>query len=126
MGDRVVKWQVRGADRPVLAMARRDEMRDVLLNVFENARLAGARRVDISLSEEDGRIFIETKDDGAGIPAAVLPRIFEPHFSTRTTGSGLGLAVSRRLIESWSGEIGITSEEGRGTRVMIVLVRGEA
>jgi signal transduction histidine kinase len=126
MGDRIVKWQVRGADRALLAMARRDEMRDVLLNVFENARLAGARRVDISLSEEDGRIFIETKDDGAGIPAAVLPRIFEPHFSTRTTGSGLGLAVSRRLIESWSGEIGITSEEGRGTRVMIVLVRGEA
>ncbi len=125
MGDRVVKWQLRGADRPLLAMARKDEMRDVLLNVFENARLAGARRVDIALSEEDRRVIIETADDGAGIPADVLPRIFEPHFSTRTTGSGLGLAVSRRLIEAWGGEIGITSEEGRGTRVMIVLARGE-
>jgi signal transduction histidine kinase len=69
---------------------------------------------------------IETADDGAGIPSGVLPRIFEPHFSTRTTGSGLGLAVSRRLIEAWGGEIGITSEEGRGTRVLIVLVRAEA
>ena len=65
-------------------------------------------------------------DNGAGIPAGVLPRIFEPHFSTRTTGSGLGLAVSRRMIEAWGGEIAITSEEGKGTRVLIVLVRGKA
>jgi signal transduction histidine kinase len=123
MGDRKVKWELRGADRPVWAMARKDEMRDVLLNIFENARLAGARHVDIILREEESRVTIETVDDGAGIPPAVLPRIFEPHFSTRTTGSGLGLAVSRRLIEAWGGEIGITSEEGKGTRVLIVLQR---
>jgi signal transduction histidine kinase len=125
MGDRKVKWQLRGADKPVWAMARKDEMRDVLLNVFENARLALARHVDISLREEDGRVTIETVDDGSGIAPAVLPRIFEPHFSTRTTGSGLGLAVSRRLIEAWGGEIAITSEEGKGTRVLIVLERSE-
>jgi two-component system, NtrC family, nitrogen regulation sensor histidine kinase NtrY len=126
MGDRVVKWQVRSGDRPIWAMAQKDEMRDVLLNVFENARLAGARRVDVVLREEDRRVMIETVDDGAGIPPSVLPRIFEPHFSTRTTGSGLGLAVSRRLIEAWGGEIGIASEEGKGTRVLIVLQRAEA
>ena len=124
MGDRVVKWQVRGPDRSVWAMAQRDEMRDVLLNVFENARLAGARNVEVTVREDEGRVTIETIDDGAGIAPAVLPRIFEPHFSTRTTGSGLGLAVSRRLIEAWGGEIAITSEEGKGTRVLIVLVRG--
>ena len=126
MGDREVKWQVRGADRPMWALARKDEMRDVLLNVFENARLAGARHVDIAVREEERRVTIETVDDGAGISAAVLPRIFEPHFSTRTTGSGLGLAVSRRLIEAWGGEIAITSEEGQGTRVLIALPRGTA
>jgi two-component system nitrogen regulation sensor histidine kinase NtrY len=126
MGDRLVKWQVRGADHPVWAMAQRDAMRDVLLNVFENARLAGARHVEITVRDEEGRVTMETVDDGAGIASAVMPRIFEPHFSTRTTGSGLGLAVSRRLIEAWGGEIAITSEEGKGTRVLIVLLRGKA
>jgi two-component system nitrogen regulation sensor histidine kinase NtrY len=126
MGDRKIKWQVRGADRPLWAMARKDEMRDVLLNIFENARLAGTRRVEITVREEDRKATIATVDNGSGIPAAVMPRIFEPHFSTRTTGSGLGLAVSRRLIESWGGEIAITSEEGVGTRVLIVLTRSEA
>jgi signal transduction histidine kinase len=125
MGDRVVKWQLSGVDQPIWALARKDEMRDVLLNVFENARLAGARRVEISVRENGNRVTVETLDDGAGIPATVLPRIFEPHFSTRTTGSGLGLAVSRRLIEAWGGEIQITSQEGKGTRVMIELVRGD-
>jgi signal transduction histidine kinase len=125
MGDRVVKWEVHGVDVPIWGLARKDEMRDVLLNVFENARLANARHVQVSVKEQNHRVTIETVDDGSGIPATVLPRIFEPHFSTRTTGSGLGLAVSRRLLEAWGGAIEITSDEGTGTRVMIELTRGE-
>jgi signal transduction histidine kinase len=124
MGDRETKWRVHARDGSAWALGRKDEMRDVLLNVFENARLAGARHVDVTIREDDRRVTIETVDDGAGIAAAVLPRIFEPHFSTRTTGSGLGLAVTRRLIEAWGGEIEITSEAGKGTRVLMALARG--
>ena len=64
---------------------------------------------------------MEITDDGAGISAVDLPRVFEPHFSTRTTGSGLGLAISRRLLESWGGSIEIASEEGKGARVLLTL-----
>src|SRR5688500_19082317 len=66
MGDGEVRWRVQGADRPAWVMGRKDEMRDVLLNVFENARLAGARHVDVTVQEDDRRVTIETVDDGAG------------------------------------------------------------
>ncbi|MFN2566984.1 MAG: ATP-binding protein [Gemmatimonadaceae bacterium] len=128
MGEGDVRWSVTGADAPRFALARGDELREVLLNVLENARLANAREVEVTLTRavagaprEDGRVAIVVRDDGHGIPAEVLPRIFEPHFSTRTSGSGLGLAVSRRLIESWGGDIAVASTPGEGTEVRIVL-----
>ena len=129
MGVGDVRWSLDGAEEPLRAMARRDELREVLLNVLENARLANAREVAVTVgaageneSHDDGRVAIVVRDDGHGIPTDVMPRIFEPHFSTRTSGSGLGLAVSRRLIESWGGDIGVASTPGRGTVVRIVLL----
>ena len=122
MGEDQVRWTLSGDESPVRAMAREQELREVLLNVFENARLARATGVHAALESEDGQVRIVVKDNGHGIPRAVLTRIFEPHFSTRTSGSGLGLAISRRMIESWGGTIDLASEEGKGTAVTIRLV----
>jgi two-component system nitrogen regulation sensor histidine kinase NtrY len=121
MGVGDVSWTLVGADAPAIASARADELRDVLLNVFENARLARARNVEVRLNRLPETVQIEIADDGAGIGPAALPRVFEPHFSTRTTGSGFGLAVSRRLLEAWGGAIEIASDEGRGARVLLTL-----
>ncbi|MEX2153754.1 MAG: ATP-binding protein [Gemmatimonadaceae bacterium] len=120
-GEEHMRWSLHGADEPVLALARGDELREVLLNVFENARLARASEVRSSIATSDGHVTISVKDNGQGIPKTVLPRIFEPHFSTRTSGSGLGLAISRRLIESWGGTIEIASAAKQGTEVTIRL-----
>ncbi len=124
MGESNVKWSLNGASRTMPAIARRDELREVVLNVLENARLARATQVQCSLTGANGSVTITVKDNGDGIPSDVLPRIFEPHFSTRTSGSGLGLAVSRRLIESWGGSIEIASTPGSGTEVVIRLAAG--
>jgi two-component system nitrogen regulation sensor histidine kinase NtrY len=131
-GQDSVRWRVDGVAAPVNALASGEELREVLLNVFENARLAGAREVAVSVSENgavpqparteaEPRVSIVVRDDGHGIPADVLPRIFEPHFSTRTSGSGLGLAISRQIIDAWGGVISVESEVGRGTTVRIAL-----
>jgi two-component system nitrogen regulation sensor histidine kinase NtrY len=126
MGEGGVHWSSRVDGSPPQALARGDELREVLLNIFENARHAGAHAVTAAVCHahtEEGApaLQISVADDGTGIAEDVLPRIFEPHFSTRTSGSGLGLAISRRLVESWGGTMTIESTVGRGTVVQVVL-----
>jgi signal transduction histidine kinase len=117
-----VRWSITGADHPIHAMAGKDELKEVLLNLLENARLAHARNVSLEMSPDDGQVRLRVRDDGHGIAPGILPRVFEPHFSTRTSGSGLGLAISRQIIDGWGGEIGIESAPGSGTTVTIRLV----
>jgi len=122
-----VEWQLSGGGSALMAMARETELREVLLNILENARHSGARQVRIALGKGEGAVRVVVHDDGHGIPPSVLPKIFEPHFSTRTSGSGLGLAISRRLIEGWGGTIEVASIPNQGTTVTVRLVgRGAA
>jgi len=103
------------APQALTGRARPDELKEALVNLLENARNAGARKILVSM--EPGRIVVQ--DDGSGIPAEALPRVFEPHFSTNTSGSGLGLSIVKRLVEGWGGAVAISSAEGRGTTVTI-------
>ena len=104
--------------------ARAGEMKEVLLNLLENARTAlphgGLVRVSLTRSvDEEDRVELKVQDDGVGIPQELLPRIFEPHFSTRSGGGGLGLAIVRRLVESWGGSVRAESLEGEGTSFFV-------
>lgn len=123
MGEDGVVWTYDAGDSSpaAFAFAQSDELKDVLLNLLENARLAQAREVSVRVIPSASRVAIAVRDNGTGIAADVLPRVFEPHFSTRTSGSGLGLAISRRLIEGWGGTIAISSTESVGTEVRIEL-----
>ncbi|HEX7545590.1 MAG TPA: HAMP domain-containing sensor histidine kinase [Gemmatimonadaceae bacterium] len=126
LGGEEVRWRAQGVESPVLVQAGRSEMREVLLNLLENARLAHARNVIVTVSMARDLVLVSVSDDGQGIAGDVMPRIFEPHFSTRTSGSGLGLAISRRMIEGWGGSITIESTPGEGTVVHITLVPAPA
>jgi two-component system nitrogen regulation sensor histidine kinase NtrY len=106
------------------ALARKDEVKEVLINLLENARNAGARRVRVRVSDGGRRLAVE--DDGRGIAAEALPRVFDPAFSTTSSGSGLGLAIAKRLVESWGGAIAVESAAGRGTTVTITFPAGGA
>jgi nitrogen fixation/metabolism regulation signal transduction histidine kinase len=122
MGEGDVDWRYEETEGSLVAIASEDELREVLLNLLENARHAGARVVAMNVVRKSTTIVITVVDDGHGIPADVLPRIFEPHFSTRSSGSGLGLAISRKLIEGWGGKIRVESSGGEGALVTILLL----
>ena len=114
------RFEVRtGNGAPPPALARKDEVKEVLVNLLENARNAEAKRVTVQVAASGRQLVVA--DDGRGIPPEALPRVFEPTFSTTSSGAGLGLAIARRLVESWGGVITLESDPGKGTRVTLTL-----
>ena len=77
-------------------------------------------------SVTDGRIRISVEDNGPGIPDGIETKVFEPLFSTKSFGVGLGLPIVRKIVEQHRGDIEITSTHGQGTNVIIWLPLGEA
>ena len=112
----------RGLPRVV---ARAAELKEVLVNLLENARMAGGEGTVVTIRGERGddpdAVLLRVVDNGAGIPEDVLPRIFEPQFSTRSKGAGLGLAIVQRVVRAWGGTVAVESEVGKGTTVSVVL-----
>ena len=121
--DRLVTYRLALDCDDCLAGARAAELREVIINLLENARAAVGDEglVELVVERQERALRLSVRDDGEGIPGEQLSRIFEPHFSTRSSGTGLGLAIVRRLVESWGGEVGASSEPGAGTVVWLTV-----
>jgi signal transduction histidine kinase len=110
---------------PLVVRADKDELRRALINLVTNARQAGASRVLLQGSAEEGFARIDVMDDGSGIPPAVHDRVFDPAFTTKAAGAGLGLSIVKRIVTDYGGQIEFESAPGRGTRFTIRLVAVE-
>lgn len=121
--DRDVSYRLVVEGEETRAAARASEVREVIINLLENARAAVMEggTVEVRVADVGPDVRLAVRDDGEGISEEQLPRIFEPHFSTRSSGTGLGLAIVRRLVESWGGEVGAESEAGAGTVVWLTI-----
>ncbi|MEW6043571.1 MAG: nickel-binding protein [Thermoproteota archaeon] len=78
-------------------------------------------QIDIKIFDSDDFVTIQITDTGCGIPEGILPKIFEPLFTTKQTGTGLGLASCKKIIEQHNGTINVTSTEGVGTTFRLYL-----
>jgi len=114
----------------VLALADSNELRQVLVNLILNACQASSSgsRVIVSLDKESDRgpgkgIVIRVADSGSGIAPDVLDRVFDPFFSTKPDGAGLGLAISRELVQRHGGDLSLVSQAGAGTTAVLKLPR---
>lgn len=112
----------------VTIVADPQQLQQVMLNLVINAIEAqpAGGRVDVDLRREpnESTIMIQVADQGAGIPADVLPRIFEPFFSTRESGTGIGLAVCQRIIEDHGGTITAENRPEGGAMFTVRLPAG--
>ena len=116
---------------PDLPPVRGDEhyLSQVFVNLMTNAARAGASLVRVSARAADGGVWVEVEDDGKGIPAELLPRLFEPFFTTAAPGegSGLGLALCHATMERFGGSIAARNRGGvRGAVVELRFVSGSA
>jgi signal transduction histidine kinase len=108
---------------PVLFGHRR-MLREALLNVVRNAVEAASGhegRVTVTARAEGGHLVLEVEDDGDGIPPEVAEEAFEPFVTTKDRGTGLGLALARKVVESHDGAIDIETGKKQGTRVRMEL-----
>lgn len=103
-----------------------DRMRRVVVNVIENAAQAmteveGERKITVATRVALGALELTVTDNGPGIPADVLPKVFEPLFSTKSFGTGLGLPLVKQIVEQHGGSVALASAAPHGARVIIRL-----
>ena len=107
----------RGKDLPQIKIDRH-QIQQVLINIMLNAIHAMDKGGELTVQTfitDGGRVGIEVKDTGVGIPAAHLKKIFDPFFTTKSRGTGLGLSISQKLLENHGAQIDVASEEGKGS-----------
>ena len=114
-------------DLPMLRLDGR-LMQRALTNIIENAlhAMPDDGVLSIRVVRHPAQLQLVVVDTGVGLEADALARIFEPYFSTKVTGTGLGMAIAKRNVELNGGTIAVTSERGRGTAVTITLPDTEA
>jgi signal transduction histidine kinase len=125
LGKRGVKLVVDpGPDDPV-ALVDAAQLRQCLVNLVRNAADAvsanGGGTVTIRTKRVGDVVAIAVVDDGVGIPADVLPRLFDPFFSTKEGGNGLGLALTRQIVKDHGGELRVESTPGRGATFTVTV-----
>lgn len=105
------------------SFADREQLSRCFTNIIKNALQAVSENgiIHVSMKILPGHAIIEIKDNGKGMTEEIQKRIFEPSFSTKSSGMGLGLAIVKRIIESANGTITFESEEGVGTTFKISL-----
>lgn len=111
---------------PALPLVRVDaaQIEQVLVNILENAFDSGPTSVRVSTRLSGDAVDVEVSDDGMGIPSDQIERVFEPLFSTKPEGVGLGLSLSRNLVHANRGAVRLLSELGQGTAVTVSLPLG--
>jgi signal transduction histidine kinase len=102
---------------------QRDRLKQAILNVAINSleAMSDGGALELSLSALPDLAEVVVADSGPGIPEEERPRIFDMHFTTKTTGTGIGLYVARSIVEAHGGEISVESEPGRGSRFRVRL-----
>jgi len=104
-------------------VASEDTLSRAVLHLVTNAveAMDSAGMVNVSVRMSGPMVAVGVRDTGKGMPGELLEKVFSPFFSTKSRGYGLGLALIRKSVEDWGGQVEIASREGEGTQVTLLL-----
>ena len=128
LAGRKVKLVVEPGEGDPIALVDPAQLRQCLINLVRNAADAvaanGGGHIWLRTRRVPAGVAIEVADDGTGIAAELLPRLFDQFFSTKDGGSGLGLALTQQIVKDHGGEIRVESTVGRGTTFTVTVPAG--
>jgi two-component system sensor histidine kinase HydH len=114
-----------GKPRNEMVFMDRDRLRSVLENLIRNALESGSAAEDVAaeIGESAGKIRITIFDRGRGIAEADMRQVFDPFFTRKSTGTGIGLSICRRFVEAAGGAVSLENREGGGIAATVILPR---
>ena len=111
----------------IIAIADKDQINRIVNNLVKNAIQSVPENkipdIEVELSEKDEHVYIKVKDNGSGIDDTISQKIFEPKFTTKTSGMGLGLPMIKNIIETYNGSISFDTTKGEGTVFVVSFPR---
>lgn len=110
-------------EQPVLIRCSKDHIKQVILNISKNSleAMSGGDKLTIDVKKDGSKAQLQIIDTGKGMSQQIQNQVFEPFFTNKDTGTGLGLVICKRIIEMYKGQIAIDSKEHEGTAVTITL-----
>ncbi len=116
-----VRVEIEVVQPPPPVLGDRNQIKQVFFNLLKNAMEAMERggRLRIAARADDAWVYLAFADNGVGIAQADLPRIFQPYFSTKRGGHGLGMMIVQRILRAHGGQIALESSVGKGTTVTL-------
>jgi two-component system nitrogen regulation sensor histidine kinase NtrY len=127
-GHSGIQFQFRPGAIPPVELDR-DQMKRVLMNLLDNAVAAvqGSGEIKLATNYENarGKVTLEVADNGCGLAPDIRSKIFEPYFSTKENGTGLGLTIVSQIVEDHRGYIRAWPNDPQGTRIIVELPAGQ-
>lgn len=120
-----VLWQINIKPDNLTIKADASQLQQVLINLIKNASEAFSTQhqklIEVNAYSNDNQTLIEITDNGDGIEPEALDNIFIPFYTTKKTGSGIGLSLSRQILQQHGGQLNVSSEVGKGTTFTLVV-----
>ncbi len=120
-----VLWELSVKPETLIAKADSSQIQQVLINILKNASEAFSvqnnRLIKLTAYNNDNLVMIDIEDNGDGIEPEALDNIFIPFYTTKKTGSGIGLSLSRQILQQHGGQLNVSSQVGKGTVFTLVL-----